>query len=344
MANEFFYRLYLTFSGIIFICACKNPASPGNSPATDHPIGYELQDNWPTLPANFIVGNPTGIGVDSNQRLYVFHRAGRTWPYLSSMPDSTISSSTLLVLGKDSGQVIRSWGANLFIMPHGLSVDNDNNIWVTDVALHQVFKFTEDGRLLMKLGEARIAGNDTGHFNRPTDVAVADDGSFYVSDGYENSRVIKFSRTGQYLFEWGKKGHAPGEFTIPHSICIGESGHIYVADRENNRVQVFDSAGKFIQQLVNENFGNITAVTYDASTKQLIATDDKSWLKLKHQGSDIIIFDSTRKNCGQFGRTGSYEGPLCWYHDVVVDKEGSIYVSDIKGNLIQKFKRRMTKK
>ncbi len=344
MAIEFFCRSYLTLFCIIFICACKNPASPGISQTTDDDVGYELQSNWPKLPADFILGNPTGIGIDSNQHLHVFHRAGRTWPYLSSMPDSTISSNTILVLDKDSGQIIRSWGAHLFTMPHGLSVDKENNIWVTDVALHQVFKFKEDGSLLMKLGEATIPGTDTSHFNRPTDVAVADDGSFYVSDGYENSRVVKFSRTGHYLFEWGKKGDAPGEFTIPHGICVGESGNVYVADRENNRVQVFDSAGKFIQQLVNENFGNITGVTYDASTKQLIATDDKSWLKLKHQGSDIIIFDSTRKNSMQFGRTGSYEGPLCWYHDIAIDKEGNLYVADIKGNRIQKFKRKLIKK
>jgi peptidylamidoglycolate lyase len=156
--------------------------------------------------------------------------------------------------------------------------------------------------------------------------------------------VVKFSRTGQYLFEWGKKGNEPGEFIIPHSICIGEKGNVYVADRENNRVQVFDSAGKFIQQLVNENFGNIYAVNYDSLTRQVFATDDKSWLKLKHQGSDIIIFDSAQKHSIQFGRTGFSNGPVCWYHDVAVDKEGSIYVADIKGNLIQRFKRRITKK
>lgn len=92
-------------------------------------------------------------------------------------------------------------------MLHGLTVDKENNVWVTDVALHQIFKFSHEGKLLMKLGVAKTPGNDSIHFNLPTDVAVANDGSFYVSDGYGNSRVVKFSKEGKYIFEWGEKGN-----------------------------------------------------------------------------------------------------------------------------------------
>jgi peptidylamidoglycolate lyase len=302
-------------------------------------MGYELVNNWPQLPADFVLGNPTGIGIDNNQRIYVFHRAGRTWPYIQSMPDSTISSNTIIVLDRDSGKIINSWGDSLFIMPHGLTIDKDNNIWVTDVGLHQVFKFKEDGSLLLSLGEARVPGADSVHFNRPTDVAVNNDGSFYVSDGYGNSRVIKFSSQGKYLFDWGKKGDKEGEFNIPHAISLGENENVYVADRENKRVQVFDSNGKFIKQLTNKKFGNISAVAYGAANNQLIAADDLIWLKLNHQGSDIIVFDSTRKKSVQFGRTGFYSGPVCWYHDLAIDKDGNIYAGDILGNSLQKFKK-----
>ena len=154
----------------------------------------------------------------------------------------------MLEIENESGKIVNSWGANLFIMPHGLNVDKENNVWVTDVGLQQIFKFRHDGKLLMTLGVAKVAGNDSLHFNYPTDVAVTDDGSFYVSDGYRNSRVIKFSKFGKYLFEWGKKGNKEGEFNIPHGIDLDEKGNVYVADRENKRIQKFDSNGKFLKE------------------------------------------------------------------------------------------------
>jgi peptidylamidoglycolate lyase len=255
------------------------------------------------------------------------------------MPGSYIAATTILLLDGQSGKILNSWGDSLFIMPHGLTVDRDNNVWVTDVGLHQVFKFRHDGKLLMKLGEAKVAGSDSAHFNCPTDVAVTGNGSFYVSDGYGNSRIVKFSSTGKYLFEWGKKGDKEKEFNIPHGIDLDENGNVYVADRENNRIQVFDSTGKFLKQWHDKSFGNICAVAYDTTGKKLVAVDDVSFLKLKHRGSDIIIFDSAGKVQIRLGRSESYKGPICWYHDVAIDKEGCIYVGDILGNRIQKFKK-----
>lgn len=329
---------YLHFLSFVFY-SCNNSQSTHSTVGLDSLRDYELVSNWPTLPAGFVLGNPTGIAVDTNQHIYVFHRADRTWPYIQSMPDSAISSNTILVLNSDSGTIINSWGDSLFIMPHGLTVDGDNNIWVTDVGLHQVFKFKEDGSLLLRLGEPKVPGTDSIHFNRPTDVAITDDGSFYVSDGYGNSRIIKFSAEGKYLFEWGKKGSKEGEFNIPHSISVGENGNVYVADRENNRVQVFDSKGKFIRQINHKDFGNMVAVAYDSKNHLLYSADDHSWLKVKHRGSDIMVFDSSNNKIVQFGSTGRYSGPVCWYHDIAVDNKGNIYVGDILGNSIQKFKR-----
>ena len=109
----------------------------------------------------------------------------------------------------------------------------------------------------MKLGEAKVAGNDSLHFNKPTGIAIAKDGSFYVSDGYGNNRIIKFSVQGKYLFEWGQKGNKEGEFNIPHAISLDSNGNVYVADRENNRIQVFDPNGKYIKQFKGKTFGAI---------------------------------------------------------------------------------------
>ena len=205
---------------------------------------YVLVRNWPNLPEEFNLGNPTGLGIDSNGDILVFHRANRVWE--EPMPKTKIQENTIITLDKQTGEILKNWGADLFIMPHGLEVDKENNIWVTDVALHQIFKFNSDGNLLLTLGEPEVPGNDSTHFNLPTDLAVADDGSFYVSDGYGNSRVIKFSKDGAYLFEWGKFGNKQGEFNTPHGIDLDKNGNVYVADRENNRIQKFDPEGNFI--------------------------------------------------------------------------------------------------
>ena len=181
--------------------------------------------------------------------LFVFHRAGRLWT--TPFPETTISQNTVHELDNKSGKIINSWGANYFIMPHGLMDDKLGNIWLTDVALQQVFKFSHDGKLLMKLGVAKVPGNDSSHFNLPTDVAMADDGTFYVSDGYGNSRVVKFSSTGKYIKAWGTYGKKPGQVIIPHGIAIDKNNTIYVTDRQNNRVQLFDTSGNFIKELLS---------------------------------------------------------------------------------------------
>lgn len=301
-------------------------------------IKYDLVADWPQFPATFQPGNPTGIGIDTNQNIIVFHRASREWPLIGPMPSDYIDSNTILVIDRKTGKIKNSWGAGLFIMPHGLTVDRENNIWVTDVGLHQVLKFSHEGKLLMTLGQPKVPGADSAHFNRPTDIAIAANGVIYISDGYKNSRIIKFTPSGKFISQWGIKGTGNGEFDIPHGIALDDaSAKVYVADRENNRIQIFDSSGRYLQQWTDKSFGSICAIAFDPTTKRLIAVDDDSFLKLKHKGSDILIFDADGKVQTRFGRSGSYNGPLCWYHDVAVDNDGNIYTGDILGNHIQKF-------
>lgn len=321
----------------IFCLACGHTTQKNTETVFEKNTSYELVKDWPQLPEGFVLGNPSGIGVDRNQNIFVFHRAYRKW-VLPCPADSIITAPTILMLDRNCGKILSSWGQNLFIMPHGLKVDKDDNIWVTDVWLHQVFKFSHEGKLLMKLGKAHVPGNDPEHFNLPTDVAITPDGSFYVSDGYGNSRVVKFSAAGKYLFEWGKKGNGPGEFDTPHSINLDAQGNVYVADRENSRIQVFNPEGKYLKEWDNEKSDKVYALAFDKTKTNLVAVDYEI-NDTTPKGSDIFLFGSDLTKIKQFGKSGSYAGPVGRYHDVVMDDEESIYVGDILGNRIQKFRK-----
>ena len=182
------------------------------------------------------------------------------------------------------------------------------------------------------------SGKDSLHFNLPTDVAVSENGSFYVSDGYGNSRIIKFSSEGEYLFEWGVFGENKNEFNIPHGLDLDKNGNVYVADRENNKIQKFDSLGNFIAEWKNEVIGQLYSVNINNYEDYLFGIDYVLSENLAPLGSDIIKFDLDLNFKSKFGRSGNYKGPKARYHDIQVDNEGNIYVGDILNNTIQKFK------
>ncbi|MEM6317378.1 MAG: peptidyl-alpha-hydroxyglycine alpha-amidating lyase family protein [Bacteroidota bacterium] len=295
---------------------------------------YQFDTNWPNLPTDFELGNPTGLGINKDNNIVAFHRAGIPWQ--KTMRKIPIQKNTILIIDSKNGELLNSWGANHFIKPHGLEVDAQDNVWVTDVILHQVFKFSPQGDLLMTLGEADVSGKDETHFDRPTDVAVLPDGSFYVSDGYGNSRVTKFAANGTFLMEWGTKGNAAGEFNTPHCIDVDTKGNVYVADRANNRVQKFNGKGKFLTQWQNKMEGELYAIHYDDDRDLLFATDCQQ-IGNEVTGSNIFVLNKNLQIQQQWGRTGDYDGPIVRYHDICIDKSGNLYVGDILKNTIQKF-------
>ncbi|MCX2745316.1 peptidyl-alpha-hydroxyglycine alpha-amidating lyase family protein [Mangrovivirga sp. M17] len=299
---------------------------------------YELVADWPNLPEGLVLGSPAGLGLDTEGNLMVFHRSSRRWDRdtISTLP--LIPENTISTIDTNTGEILRSWGKNLFIMPHGLEVDNENNIWVTDCGLHQVFKFDQEGNLLMTLGEARIPGSDSLHFNMPTDIAVTPDGSFYISDGYGNSRIIKFSKEGEFLYQWGEFGIEKGQFNTPHAVDLDKYGNVYVADRENNRIQKFDSLGNFINLWQNKVAEQLYSVTLDNSREHLFGVDFFVENDTLVKGSDIFRFDLDLEQQVQFGRSGNYEGTVARYHDIQIDRSGNIYTGDILSNKVQKFR------
>jgi DNA-binding beta-propeller fold protein YncE len=221
-------------------------------------------------------------------------------------------------------------------MPHGLSVDDHDNIWVTDVALQQVFKFSPDGRLLMTLGERGVAGADDRHFNRPTGVAVLPDGSFYVADGYRNTRVIKFSASGNLLFQWGRPGSGPGEFNTPHAIAVDKAGLVYVADRQNDRVQVFSDKGRFLRQIRSSEMGRPYGLALLPNDRMVIADGgEQPFLGPDRSGAAIVT--SGGRVAQRFGRYGNYDGQFRMAHAVAVNASGDLFIVDITGQRVQKF-------
>ncbi len=329
MKKIILYLLILT--GGMYGCSDKSTSGEKKT----EQFAYELVEEWPQLSTGYILSQPTGIGIDSKEHIFVFHRTGRKWT--TPFPDSLISSNTILELDNETGKILNSWGANLFIMPHGLTVDKEDNIWVTDVGLHQVLKFNHAGQLLMKLGVAKVSGNDSLHFYLPTDVAVANDGSFYVSDGYGNSRVVKFSPSGKYLFQWGTHGSKIGEFDIPHGITLDNKGNVYVADRQNNRIQVFDSTGVFLKELKNNvSVAQLPSVTIDNS--QNLFAIDYDFTDTLVKGSTIFKYNDADSIEFHFGATGEKQRTTSWFHDISVDKQGNIFIGDISRMKVLKFK------
>jgi DNA-binding beta-propeller fold protein YncE len=183
------------------------------------------------LPASLRVGPVSAVATDSAGQVYVLQRA----------------DPPVLVFDQ-AGELLRSWGDGKLKAPHGLRIDGDDHVWATDIGRHVVIKFDIDGKVLMSLGRDGVPGDGPDQFNRPTDVAFGPAGEIYVSDGYGNSRVVKFPKEGKFLLKWGEPGNDPGKFDLPHAIVSDRQGRIYVGDRENDRVQVFDSDGKFLAQ------------------------------------------------------------------------------------------------
>jgi peptidylamidoglycolate lyase len=277
------------------------------------------------------------VGVDSQDNVFIFRRADKNWLAADFGPEP-IAAPTVLLLDGRNGQVIASWGENTFVMPHGLTVDEHDHIWLTDVGLHQVFKYDHDGRLLLTIGEAGVPGMDESHFNRPTDVAVAADGSFYVTDGYINSRVVKFSPDGRYLLAWGAGGATPGQFDVPHSITLDDAGRVYIADRGNSRLQIFDGEGNFLAEWQNRRqLGRPWAVRFgpdgflyvvDGGDQPTFLPDRARILKVNLAGQ---VVDS-------FGSFGQEPGQFIWPHAIAVAGDGSLYIGEVStGMRVQKF-------
>ncbi len=290
--------LGLIVAAAVAVAADKRPTIPDYQPVV----------GWPAVPADLVFGMVSAVATDSGDNVYVLHRGKRP----------------VVVFDRD-GKFLRAWGDEQLSRPHGLRIDGDGNLWITDIEAQQVIKFSPDGKPLMMLGKRGRAGDGPDHFNKPTDVAIAPSGDFYVSDGYGNSRVAKFTRDGKFASEWGKKGKGAGEFNLPHAIVRDKEGRLLVADRENKRVQIFDANGKYITQWRE------TGAPYGlflAGDRLLVADGLADW---------ILVLDRMGKPIGRWGAKGKSPGQFDLPHALCVDSKGAVYVAEIGGKRVQKF-------
>jgi streptogramin lyase len=220
------------------------------SPVNDLPNPYQTVTGWFQLPEGRKMGSSSAVDIDSKGHIWVAERCGA----------NTCAGSTLdpILEFDKSGKLLKSFGAGMFIFPHGICIDKQDNIWITDGQGkngigHQAIKFSPDGKVLMRLGKAGVAGSGEGEFIAPNDVAIAPNGDIFVAEGHSsggrvptNDRIQKFDKNGKFIKMWGKSGTGPGEFDQPHSLAFDSKGRLFVADRNNNRVQIFDQDGNFI--------------------------------------------------------------------------------------------------
>ncbi len=296
-------------------------------------FGYEADDHWAQLPAGWGWIEVAAVATDSKDRVFVFSRG----------------KHPLMVFDR-SGTFIDSWGDELFPCAHGLFIGPDDAVYCTDDFDHTVRKFTLEGKLLLTLGESGKP-SDTGAtsidfrtvvragppFHFPTNLALSPQGEMYVSDGYGNARIHRFSADGKLLHSSGAAGTGPGEFRVPHGIAIDRQGTVYVADRENSRIQVFSSDGNYLSEWTDvarpcqifidpeENFyvaelgfragmwSGTSAPSPDASGGRLSIFDRQGKLKARWGG----------------GKHPTEPGDFLALHGIWVDSRGDIYVAEV---------------
>lgn len=303
--------------------------SPSDTLITPNPsYEYEPVVDWVQLPKGRQLHDVCGVAVDSHGNVHAFNRGGSPVMVFDHM-----------------GRFLRSWGEDLFKRPHGAFIDKDDMIWLTDDHDHTVRKCTLDGVVVMLLGvpgqpERFMSGLP---FNRPTHTAISPSGDFYVSDGYGNARVHKYTAEGAHILSWGRPGTDPGEFNIVHNLTCDDQGRVYVADRENHRVQIFDSEGNYLSQW--NNFyrpAGLYTTRGDNPITFIGEGGPQSPISkaVPNLGARVSIMDSKGKRIGRIGGWQPGTGPREFLapHSIALDAQGNLYVGEVSfSNWPKKF-------
>lgn len=276
-------------------------------------LSFEVVEGWGELPEAWAFGQVIGVAVDSRDNVYVFNR----------------SEHPVIVFEREGG-FLNSWGEGVFGTPHGIYIDDSDNVYCTDSGDHTVRKFTTCGLLLQTLGTKGVPGDDGAPFNRPTDAAISPSGQLFVSDGYGNSSVHRFSPEGELLNSWGEKGDAPGQFDVPHDVWVLGDGRVFVADRQNDRIQIFTQQGEYLGQWTG--LDRPCSMFIDPEENVFVAELRSRMSILDMEGEVLARWGGERSS-----EPGLFVAPHC----VWVDSHGDLYVGEtLEGKRIQKFIRK----
>jgi DNA-binding beta-propeller fold protein YncE len=283
--------------------------------------GYEAIDVSQAfnLPADLEFDRVTSVAINNEENILVLHRG----------VDPLLEFDA-------AGNFLRAFGPrDTWTFSHGLQIDNEDNIWVTDAGTHSVMKLDSDGNILMTIGTPGQNGlwnESTGShlFDQPNDIAFDSAGNFYIAQGHGQGepRILKFNSKGDFISQWGSRGAEPGQFAVAHSIDIDENDQVYVADRENFRVQIFDTEGNFQDEWT---FSAMACAIYlhDDGYMYMTSGFDGEWAKVDMQGSIV----------GALGRPGSANGEFGEGHFLTVNNQGDVYIADVVNRRVQQYRK-----
>jgi DNA-binding beta-propeller fold protein YncE len=344
--------IFLAVTSALSLTALAGPLAGGLA-AQVGPSPFRAIDDWVQLPAGRQMGAVGDVTIDPDGvHVWAVVRCDATAAdrFGNECLDSDLDP--IIKFGPD-GRVVDSFGGGMFIWPHGIDVDRDGNVWVTDAVSaartpdgtrgHQVVKFSPTGRVLLTLGTPGEPGGGDTHLNAPADVVVADDGSIFVADGHANgtnNRVVKYAPDGSVILEWGQTGYAPGEFRTLHAIAIDSRGRVFVADRSNNRIQIFDQEGTFITQWTQ--FGRPSGIFFDENDQIFVADSESDDVQNPGWEMGIRIGDAatgwvTAFHLYPWGDPRSTVGNGAEF--VAVDRAGNMYGGEPAPRNLQKYVR-----
>jgi DNA-binding beta-propeller fold protein YncE len=318
------------------------------------PNPYRTVDGWAKLPDGRQIGAVGDVDVDPDgQHIWAVLRCDAGADRFGY--ECLESDLDVVVKFAPDGHAVASFGGGMFIWPHGLDVDAQGNVWVTDAASaertandrrrrgHRVVKFSPDGEVLMTLGTPGMPGDDAAHFNAPSDVVVADNGDIFVADGHgdtTNNRVVKFASDGTFVKAWGRTGYAPGEFRTLHAIAIDARGRIFVGDRSNNRIQLFDRDGNHLATWTQ--FGRPSGIFFDDDDRIYVADSESDDVQNPGWEMGIRIGDAATGWVDEFilypwGDPRDPAGNGAEF--TVADSTGNIYAGEPRPRKLQKYVR-----
>ena len=280
---------------------------------------FKVNENWAQVPEEITLGDCAAVGVDRQNRVYAFNRGEH--------PVAVFDAE---------GSLLRTWGEGVFRRPHGVHMGPDDTIYLTDDGDHTVRKCTLEGKVLMTLGipgepKPFMSGEP---FHRCTHTALSPRGDLYVSDGYGNARIHKYSPDGKLLLSWGEPGTDPGQFNIPHNICCDAQGWVFVADRENHRVQVFDGNGRYETQW--NNMHRPSGLHLERGGQQRFYVGEIGGglgvnFDMPNIGPRVSVYSAKGEMLARLGNrpAGLEPGQFISPHGLAVDSHGDIYVGEV---------------